>query len=94
MKAGHAARSWRALTGGWSSRIVPTPYPFELDPGISKMLQSSPAAPDCQGCPWNKATHLARQGDVELLLCECCAQAHDEADGWTVTPLQDPDRTR
>jgi hypothetical protein len=54
---------------------------------------SDPVAPDCQGCPWNKATHLARQADHELLLCECCAQAHDEADGWTVTPLPRQYRT-
>jgi hypothetical protein len=41
----------------------------------------------CQGCPWNEATHLARNGANELRLCECCAQAHDEADGWTITQL-------
>lgn len=38
----------------------------------------------CQGCPWNEATHLARNGADVLRLCECCAQAHDEADGWTL----------
>jgi hypothetical protein len=41
----------------------------------------------CQGCPWNEGTHLARNGAVELRLCECCAQAHDETDGWTITLL-------
>jgi hypothetical protein len=45
------------------------------------------AAPDCQGCPFNTATHIARSADHELLLCECCAEAHDEADGWTVVDL-------
>jgi hypothetical protein len=47
----------------------------------------------CQGCPWNEATYLARNGAVELFLCECCVQAHDEADGWTVTPLPHQPRT-
>jgi len=48
------------------------------------------AAPACESCPWNPATHIARQGELEMLLCECCVGAHDEADGWTVTPLTQP----
>ncbi len=62
--------------------------------------RNDPAAtgPDCEGCPFNTATYLARNGDLELRLCECCAQAHDEADGWTITPIppqtsQDPKST-
>jgi hypothetical protein len=46
------------------------------------------------GCPWNKATHIARNEEYELRLCECCALAHDEADGWTVTQLHHQHDTR
>lgn len=49
--------------------------------------QTQRTEPGCQGCLWNEATHLARNGANELSLCECCALAHDEADGWTITPL-------
>jgi hypothetical protein len=48
-----------------------------------------PAAigPACDGCPFNAAAYLAGNDDLELRLCECCAQAHDEVDGWTVVPI-------
>ncbi|GIH21661.1 hypothetical protein [Rugosimonospora africana] len=51
-------------------------------------MDAGEVSPDCQGCPWNTATHTARNEDLELQLCECCALAHDEADGWMVIPLQ------
>jgi Family of unknown function (DUF6193) len=44
----------------------------------------------CEGClgfEYKEATHRARNEDNELMLCECCALAHDETDGWTVTSL-------
>lgn len=44
-------------------------------------------APDCDGCPFNQATHIAHADGRELNLCECCAGAHDETDGWTITPM-------
>jgi len=56
--------------------------------GAAPDMDTEQVTPNCQGCPWNKATHIARNEDLELQLCECCALAHDAADGWTITPLQ------
>jgi hypothetical protein len=62
--------------------------------GPDVALDADQVAPHCEGCPWNKATHVAGNEEYELQLCECCALAHDEADGWTVTPLHHQHETR
>jgi hypothetical protein len=61
---------------------------------VAPDIDTEQVTPNCQGCPWNKATHVARNEDLELQLCECCALAHDAAEGWTVTPLQHRHDTR
>ena len=51
------------------------------------MQPSAQQRPRCEACPYNLAYFELRNDDTVLVMCECCALAEDEEDGWTIVPF-------